>query len=387
MNSIRFSGFQVVDAQRLSFEYSKNEGSESGELFFESSEPLPFDPNSVARVLYTLIGKAYDDISIDLNVSRDTAEMFRRYVSPATSFLSESGSERNVPRSGNLLNFSGGFDSLAALQLMPSGTKLVSMDFGGPFQREERFFSNFETTTIKTNIVGTEFQMNSWAMMGIAAILASPVYRSKYMTFGGIAGNTPDTIRMHSVASYAPTFPPFAYSGYRNAAYVVGISEAGTAMLIAHHMPELLCDSLVSLAADGSAKKYRKTWLATIAAERLGLDFNIDPAVPPSSPAKWGHHFTTDFASLYILKHAGREVFDTMLRDVPDEVYRVVDLLSLDFFERLNTTNMLKFPAELWGGLMDRATAAGIVPYTERDWSELGEVRQLFSRTFPQVLS
>lgn len=59
--------------------------------------------------------------------------------------------DKEKERTGCILNFSGGFDSLAALYLMPEDTKLVAIDFGGWFEREKEFFKQFHPYTLKTN--------------------------------------------------------------------------------------------------------------------------------------------------------------------------------------------------------------------------------------------
>jgi len=259
------------------------------------------------------------------------------------------------------------------------------MDFGGKFRAERDFFTQFNTVSVSTNITGTEFQTNSWSMMGIGSILLSPVFRSKFITFGSIAGASPETLSSNPAAARVDTFPPFAGAGYINAGYSLGMTEVATAMLIAKYEPQLIQPSLESLAPPGSTKRYRKAVLAELACRRLNVDANIENPTPPVYPHKWGTYFAADLAGLYILKHAGRDAFENLVTGAPESVHELCERLSLRFYERINTTQMTRFPAELWGGMLAKAAPARVTPYDEHDWTELQEVRKVLGTNFPSI--
>src|SRR5699024_4505488 len=84
------------------------------------------------------------------------------------------------------LNFSGGFDSMAALAFLPNHSSTVSMDFGGSFNREMKMINKFNSHTVKSNILETDFRKNSWMFMTIASIMYKDYLDTKYNIFGSI---------------------------------------------------------------------------------------------------------------------------------------------------------------------------------------------------------
>ncbi|MEV0153386.1 hypothetical protein AB0H57_06535 [Micromonospora sp. NPDC050686] len=382
-----FSDFIVTDSQRLDFRYEIDRGGDraAGEIYFEASRPIPFAPDTVALALSTMCGPAYDRVQLDLRISPAVKQVVESFVRGKVTAPIRERPAGGGRREGNVLNFSGGFDSLAALHLMPEETSLVSMDFGGRFAKERPFFEKFGPTIISTNIVGTEFQRNSWSFMGIGAILTAPLHSARYMTFGSILEAGVDNLRRVPVTSRGQTFPPFLGAGYRNAPYVAGITEVGTAMLLITYSPEAISESLASLALPGEEKLYRKYVLATIAAQRAGGMIDLKEPPVPNIKRPFGRNFTADFLSLYIRKFAGADVRDKFLTDVPEHIDALSDRLSLTFYERINTTIMQKFPAALAGRLYGRAAGAGLIPYTEDDWREYAEVRDALAPYHPTV--
>ncbi|SCF43800.1 hypothetical protein [Micromonospora mirobrigensis] len=387
MTGVSFHEFRITDSQRLDFHYEIDSETEkkTGEIHFQSNIPIPFDPDSVALALSTMCGSAYRRVRMDLRVSPRARKVVESFLRCELSAPARGGVTPERRRRGNVLSFSGGFDSLAALRLMPDDTNLVSMDFGGRFSTEKPFFDKFRPTVISTNIVGTDFQRNSWSFMGIGAILTAPIHAAKYMTFGSILEAGVDNLRRLPLTSRGQTFPPFAGAGYRNAPYVAGITEIGTAMILVTYCPEVVNDSLASLALPGEEKLYRKYVLASIAAERAGLTVDLKEPPPPATRRPFGRNFTADFLSLYIRRFGGAQVRDAFLTDVPAEIDALSERLALTFYERINTTIMQKFPVELAGGLYERAAVAGLVPYTEDDWREYMIVRDALAPYHPTV--
>lgn len=349
-------------------------------LWFEFNAPVLVDDDAVAVALSTLCGKAYPSISMDLSPSAGVLAQIESFTSAAVTTLGLSAAVP-VRRQGHVLSFSGGFDSLAALSLMPAGTELVSMDFGGRFGRERTFFENFDTTIVSTNLLDTPLKKNSWSFMGAGAILASAHQRREFHTFGSILEAGPDNMRLRPAAASGETFPPFKAAGFENAPYVLGLTEIGTLFVLARYQREHIGDSLLSLASPGEEKLYRKYVLAKIAEDRLGLDLNIPTVHKPVRPHFcFGENFALDFLSIYVAKHAGRDVAFGMLREIPEEILKLGSTLDLSFYERANTTMYQKFPARLMGGLADKLARAGMPFYVEQDWLEFSQVREALGK-------
>lgn len=373
-NIIEFTQFHIDDGL-VSCEYKDAE--DGGDLIFELTPKIKPSNELIAIALSTLCGRGmYGKIKINLEISAKTMKDIADFCH-AELVAIESNKENNNRIKNNIitLSFSGGFDSLAAKYLMPADVKLVSMDFGGKFARERVFFSDFDTCIVKTNLLDTHLRKNSWSFMGIASILFSDYLGTNYHTFGGILEAGASNFSKNSPAAKNITFPPFVAADMINAPYVLGVTEVGTALILAHYAPELINASLTSLANQGEEKKYRKQILSSIVEKKKNLQLNLDSFDEPRRAVlAFGQNFAVDFLSFYFIKYAGLEIASKMLREIPEEVVVVSQKLSLAFFERVNTNFIENFPSELIGGLLDRLSEAGILPYTQFDWEELQEI-------------
>lgn len=281
------------------------------------------------------------------------------------------------------MNFSGGFDSLAAKCLMPPDTSLVSMDFGGRFSRERSFFEKFDTYIVKTNLLETPIKEKTWSYMGIASILYSDYLATDYQTFGSILEAGPDNFSDLPVAAKNISFPPFKMTGMENAPYVLGLTEVGTLKVLGYHAPNFIGESLDSLATPGEEKRYRKQVLSQIASKKSGIDIELNIVDRPTRPHfKFGQNFAADFLSFYIIKNSDFEIASDTISDIPEEVREAANNLKLDFYERVNTNFLLNFPKPLLGGLLSRLAEANVIPYTQNDWIEFFEVRKILSKHY-----
>lgn len=385
-----FSNIRRTDGLRIDIDCqldSADGTKEDHALWFEFNKPVLTDDDALAVALSTLCGKAYQSISMDLAPSAGILRQVEAFTSATVATLG-TGTAVDVRRDGHVLSFSGGFDSLAALSLMPDGTDLVSMDFGGRFGRERTFFENFDTLIVSTNLLDTPLKKNSWSFMGSGAILASAHQRRTFHTFGSILEAGADNLRRKPVAASAATFPPFKASGFENAPYVLGLTEIGTLFVLARYQREHVGNSLLSLASPGEEKLHRKYVLAKITEDRLGVDLNV-PSVPkpPRPHFEFGQNFALDFLSIYVAKHAGHDVANDMLRGIPDEILNLGSKLDLTFYERANTTLYEKFPTRLMGGLAEKLASAKMPFYVEQDWIELSIVRETLGKYYPAVLA
>ncbi|MFX0538670.1 hypothetical protein ACQBAT_13935 [Ornithinimicrobium sp. Y1847] len=275
------------------------------------------------------------------------------------------------PRTGHLLSFSGGFDSLAALALMPPDTHLVSIDFGGHFARERDFFNDFSPLVISTNIRTTPLVNHSWAFMSIGALLASHHTSAKYHSFGSILASSINT------PPPPGTFSLIRASKMIGADYVRGITEVGTVMIILRQYPHLLRKSLDSLASPEDEKAVRKRLLTLGVAQRLGLNIALSPKdITRKRPLKFGSTFANDFVTYYILKHLGELAAGRHFSGLSPDTQELVEGMTLRFMESYNPDFYEHFPAELLPSLYMRAATFGLHPYTSQDWTEFTEIKE-----------
>lgn len=386
--SIKFANIEVSKGTRIDMDCVVKE--ENGllqefPLWFEFNHPVVLTDDAIATALSTLCGKAYVSVHMDLSPSDRTVDYLRSFTS---SEVTTRGTKEHpvAPRTGQALSFSGGFDSLAALALMPEDTNLVSMDFGGRFSRERTFFERFNTTIVSTNLLETELRRNSWSFMGSGAILTSAHCRAEYHTFGSILEAGADNLNTDPVAGRNQTFPAFHEAGYTNAPYVAGLTEIGTLLVMAHYKSDQIKDSLISLASPGEEKLYRKKVLADVVATRLGTALDIPDVVKPPKPHfSFGTNFALDFLAFYVAKHAGETVVNQLVSDVPKELTSLAEGLDLTFYERANPSLYLNFPTALFSGVTGRLADAGIRFYVEKDWHELAQVREFLAPHYPAI--
>lgn len=381
---IHFHSLQTTDSQRVDVTCSirtvdDHERVESHHLSFEFDRPIPIRSRNVALALSTLCGRAYSHITYDFEVDAAAIRSIETFTQAQVSALIVSGSDpwRDSGK-GHLLSFSGGFDSMAAMAIMPSDTRLVSLDFGDRFSRERKFFETFDTLRVSTNLVRTPFRANSWLFMAIGSILANPYYNCNFHTFGTILEAGEDGMSVKPVSVSRPNDLPLSLAGLDNAPYVAGLTEIGTLLVVSRYFPDLLTRSLLSLASPGEEKLYRKSVLAQAVLDRVGIDADIPDISPPARPHfAFGDVFALDFLIVYLSKYVDRNTIDRMLRDVPDSVIEFSRKKELTFYERLNTTHFSSLPASLRASAYERLQAAGIELYTESDWLEYAQVRYL----------
>lgn len=379
LNSILFNKFIIEPGYIECFYEDSLE--ESGTLKFELSEPVVPRNDLIALSLSTLCGRKYQQIELELSISSRAKVNIERFTNSEVIVKTfEQISHRRKKRTNLTLNFSGGFDSLAALSLMPENTMLVSMDFGGRFSREMKFINTFNAVTCKTNIIDTNFRKNSWTFMGIGSILFSDFLQTDIHTFGSILGASVISNSKKAAMNHNPL--PFKGADLENAPYVMPLTEAGTAKIALQSYPELIKDSLNSLANPKEEKRYRKQLLVNAVMKKHDLNIEIENVPEPSTfRFSWGENFQADFITLYLIKNLPDDVQLTV-GDIPDEVYSLVNDLSLDFYERVNTNYLANFPIELQGDLLKSLINHGMLTYTENDWIEFNKVRDLFTNYY-----
>lgn len=384
MKEIHFTNFHIQSGEiRFRFgEYVDGELREKGELYFLLTPQIRPREELIALSISTLCGNKYQKIHLDLSVDTSILGMISDFTAANVVVKKTLINPIGWKEKGNVtLNFSGGFDSLAAKCLMPKNIDLVSMDFGGKFSRERKFFERFNTCIVETNIVETHLRANSWSFMGIANILFSEYLGTNYYSFGNILAGSNDRLSLAPSAARNVSFPPFLALGMKSAPYVAGLTEVGTLRVLGHFDSGLVSDSLNSLANPGEDKRYRKQNLATIVEKKFGYNFDLDLVEPPKKAYyEFGKNYVHDFLAFYGIKNNGLELTEHTVRDIPKSLVDLTGDLSLDFFEKVNPNFFLNFPSPLLPGLIKNLANADILPYTEQDWLEFARVRDFLSQ-------
>ncbi|WP_144670851.1 hypothetical protein [Arthrobacter sp. U41] len=380
---IEFSDFGVDDA--AVFGFTARDDEKETHLTFALPERFFPDHDLVGIAIATLTGRKYDEIVIDLPMSADAASQVQGLTGASVKAPLRSG---NMSRPTGLsygLNFSGGFDSLAALALLPADTKLVSLDFGGGFAREREFYQQFKPASIATNFRAEGFAENSWSFMGIGTILLRDYLDLGTLSFGAILEASPWNFQRDLIFGGGPQ-PWFKAAGLNQVNPALGLTEVGTIMLIAENYPSKIRESLTSLANSGSEKLTRKFLLLRIVEDLMGVNLGV-----PDLPARetphfaFGRSFATDFLALYVLKKLGSDGVGSLVGKIPDHVKEFVAGRSLDFYERLNPTFYAALPTSIKQRVYAQCLNAGIDAYTEKDWSEFRETTALLSEWHPAL--
>ncbi|MCL2082980.1 MAG: hypothetical protein FWH04_07080 [Oscillospiraceae bacterium] len=182
---IEFTDF-MIEQGIIEFKACRVPG-QMDDLYFRFSSAFVPRNDLIAIALSTLCGQAYDRIHIDLVLSAETIMQLGEFTSAE---ITCAGTDTQPPKKTGgeniALSFSGGFDSLAALCVMPDETKLISLDFGHWFKRETDFFEKFDTNIVSTNFRVLKYDKASWTFMGVAAILYSDYLGIGHHAFGTI---------------------------------------------------------------------------------------------------------------------------------------------------------------------------------------------------------
>lgn len=374
---IQFTDFGVDDSSTLGMT-ALDESKESN-LTFQLPERFVPANDLIGLAISTMVGTKYDQIDIDLPLTARTQAAIESLTKASVNSPLQALPQSASPGKSMVLNFSGGFDSLATLALLPDDTKLVSLDFGGNFQREAEFFKTFDTTSVATNFRSQGFAGNAWQFMGIGTLLLRDYLEIQTYSFGSILEASPWNFKQQKYSN-APQ-PVFKAAGMTQLNPAIGLTEIGTVMLIVKHFPDRIAESLKSLAAPGSEKLNRKIMLLNIALEltgsSLGLDIQPDRVTPHFG---FGSSLATDFLSLYIMKKRGAEQAGQLVENIPQVAADFVCNRSLTFFERLNTIFADGLPQEDRSRLYINCIEAGILPYSETDWTEYRETIAFLSQ-------
>lgn len=348
---------------------------------FEAPSYVEFGNDLIAHSLSTLAARLHSSVHFDFPVSGACLRRIQEFTLCLPTAAAECDEEVWIrDEKAVTLSFSGGFDSLAALAIMPRETHRVTIDFGGQFERERRSFNHFDPLLISTNIAETSLRAASWSFMGIGAMLTAKHTRSRYLTFGGIMDQSPEAFYKPSPLVANNTFSAFSACGFISAPYVIGITEAGTAKIIAQAYPDKAVDALISLAPAMSEKMTRKSLLLSYFSERNGAALDVpDIIYPPKPPYKFGQAMVVDTMSSWFIKNFGRETAERMVSNIPEGAYEIAASRSLKFFEGYNQKLYENFPESLKSDLFKALEAYGLAPYDDEDQSDFEEVANMLA--------
>lgn len=371
MTEISFSRLAITDRRvdvHASFEHEID-------LYFAFDRAVPVSSSRVALTLAALCGRKFDHISFDFEVAPTTANSIADFTGAELSFWATTDPDSAASRSGQLLSFSGGFDSLSARALMPADTSLVSVGFGGWFEREADFFRKFETLVVTTNARSepdhqTALARNSHAFMAVGALLTSDYFGAEFHTFGQIMGGS---------ARLRPG--PLAMSlmngaGLKNAPFTVGISEVASASILVRRDPDLIADSLESLAGKNDPKRFRKTVLSQVVAKQNNVALALDHLISGwKRPVDFGSDVATTLVALYCMKQATPAALKPLFTKIPWSARRFAKRANLAFLEKYDPTSYEDFPPSLKDGLLTRFEELGVHPYDDDDFADLERLK------------
>lgn len=377
MTAIRFSNLEV-SPRRISLRAVYEE---TVDLWFKFDRDVEVSSTQVALAMATLSGTKYDQVEFDFEVDARAIQTIAKATRAEVVATPTEQSRPIASDSGNVLSFSGGFDSLSAWRLMPSDTHLVSLDFGGWFEREAEFFRDFDTLVITTNARSeptrkTPLTRNHWSFMSIGSILAAGHFNARYHTFGQILAES-----MTRAPRTVSTLPVLSELGYREAGYSRGLTEVGTASVILQSDPHRVLESLKSLAGPRDRKLYRKSALSSIVASELGMDINVPPMDFERSPRiTFGDDYASSLAALYCIAKNHANSIEGLFESIPEEAWSLAKSSSFDFMEKMCWDAYDDFPQALRPGLWQKLLQYGFEPYTERDWDEVKVTRELLAK-------
>lgn len=278
-----------------------------------------------------------------------------------------------------VLSFSGGLDSIAAKVVLGSSAKLMSIDFGGDYAREAKFFKNFDTSIFKWELRGHRPEQKSRFNEGTDwRFLISPaLIMSDGKTPLGVATGTileasdfwfSGKIR-RSFTSYAQkTLGP----GVVILHPVACLSEFGTAMVAVKNLSSSdLLASLDSLASPGFFKYYRKQVLISIVNEST-----LPKRNGRIKKYKFGSSFSDDMVALYVAWKAGEAwSLENYIEYLPEGWNR----LDMSFFEKINVENLKVLDPSLADKILSKLLENGLKKALPEDLKNLEDVAHFYA--------
>lgn len=383
MSKISFKNIETNHSGRIDFEVVEN-GSPARHYYFEFNDQVDPSNDAIAIAFCTLCGQKYESITMNLPVS-DRVQKAAREFTRAELICQDGVVDERARGNKIVLNFSGGFDSLACLEVMPESTSLVTTDFGGWFSREVEFAKQFDPLILSTNVrknssdtpADQNLCSNSWTFMALGSILAAETVGAGAVSFGSIIGASNHPPR-GDVA-----FPLWRALDLDTRNFVRGLTEIQTARIALRANPEKIVSALHSLAGANDPKRFRKAWQLKYLSDSEGLGILVDDKdLYPREPIKFGHAIAEDLTTLFMYSKLGSDfpsdVFEGIDSDSNKEFYN----LDLSFMERYDPRAYEHFRGRDLKAVYEGFARHEVLPYLEEDWVSLRRVNEAFSGVY-----
>lgn len=282
------------------------------------------------------------------------------------------------------LGFSGGFDSLAAKQVLPNNTQCVSIEYGGAFQRESDFFKMLDTTIIKWDL--RNYRDNSYPKFKESMnwrFMVAPI-----TLFRGKGNKANIIISTGTILEASPfwftsdkrkVFESYSDFGLGKGVSLInplaGITEYSTTKIVLNSFDDsFVFNSLKSLAPLDSFKYHRKICL--IAAVKN--DYSNVPI--PKERHKLGSSFADDLFTLYFCWKFGLAWAKKFYAEnIPDDI----QIHNMSFIEKLNTRNLMVLDEGFRDYIVKKILRYDIDVYVDEDYKNLELVKiQLIDKKF-----
>lgn len=345
---------------------------------FRIQLPYSYNPSIdlIAAAYASLCGGGFDEVEISLPIGAEQAKNIEQALK--AKLVHTSGLDtRHRPGTQRALNFSGGFDSLAAKEILQDA-HLISMDFGGSFSRERAFFERFNPLVFRTNMTALKLNTYAWQFMGIGSILLRDELQLGSYSFGSILAGSLPRLFSHPLDQSVGGIPVANALGMKVENPVAGVTEVGALQVVARNQPELLIDALMSVALPNEDKFQRKYQMVEAVSVDLGIPTRL-PAVPErSSGIQWGLSFATDLSSLYVMKTMGVDyVSPSYAGGIPPAVVEALDKIDISFMSKVNPQGYKGVDSRILGGWYDQLAQNDILPYDRKDWFEAAKVMKI----------
>ena len=162
-----------------------------------------------------------------------------------------------------------------------------------------------------------------------------------------------------------------------------GITELGTAKLLLQSDPQLVADSIQSLAGKTDRKRYLKTAIATLLAPKYCESLCL-PELPESwsAPISVTDSYTTTMSLLYFISVGELELIAPLFKEIPDSLLSFASETDMGFMLKANTDHYQFLQRKDAGKLLASLENYGFSPYTEVDWENAKATRQFLNRLF-----
>ncbi|MGP5123007.1 hypothetical protein ACTXJU_08945 [Glutamicibacter ardleyensis] len=345
---------------------------------FRIQLPYSFTPSPdlIAAAYAAICGSAFDEVEIDLPISDSQAKVLESSLNARLTHRRGLDIRRR-PGSQRGLNFSGGFDSLAAKEILQE-SHLISLDFGGRFSRERAFFDRFSPLVFRTNLVSLGLNTYDFQFMGIGAILLRDELQLGSYSFGSIMAGSLNRLFSRPLNQADGGIRVANALGMRLENPVAGLTEIAALYIVAKNSPALLADALMSVALPNEDKFQRKYQMLDAVSADLGLPIRMPDLPNRNSNIQWGRSFATDLSSLYVIKQMGEEyVAPSYATGIPQQVVDSIHEIDLSFMTRINPHAYAGVRPEVQAAWYGRLIQNGMQPYERQDWFDAATVMKL----------